>query len=105
MAIQTTKWHPDTCGCEIDYQWDDTTPEATRQHTIVAVNYCGQRSHPAPVIGQVIEGSTFLADHININTTPIISHIVPPSAKAGTAIKILGQRFGPTADTLKFDTF
>lgn len=30
--IQTTIWHPDTCSCVIEYQWDDTTSEDSRTH-------------------------------------------------------------------------
>lgn len=34
--IKTTRWSPDTCGCVIDYQWDDAVPEDARVHTAVA---------------------------------------------------------------------
>lgn len=45
MAIQTTTWRPDTCGCEIDYQWDDTLSEDVRTHDLSAVkNACSE--HP-----------------------------------------------------------
>lgn len=37
MTIKTTRWSPDTCGCVIEYQWDDTTSEATRVHTPVNI--------------------------------------------------------------------
>ncbi len=37
MALQVTRWYPDTCDCIIDYQWDDTEPEAARTHTLKAV--------------------------------------------------------------------
>lgn len=30
--IHTTRWTPDTCGCVIEYTWDDSEPEDTRQH-------------------------------------------------------------------------
>lgn len=33
MAIRTTKWRPDTCECELEYQWDDSLAEAQRTHT------------------------------------------------------------------------
>lgn len=37
MAIQTTRWTPDTCnGCVIDYQWDDQVDASVRVHTPVA---------------------------------------------------------------------
>jgi hypothetical protein len=26
MATQRTRFHPDTCGCVVDYEWDDTLP-------------------------------------------------------------------------------
>lgn len=32
MAIQTTRWSPDTCNCVILYQWDDALPDDQRVH-------------------------------------------------------------------------
>ena len=37
MTIQTTRWKPDTCGCSVDYTWDDTTSEDARVHTFSEV--------------------------------------------------------------------
>lgn len=34
MTIKTTRWSPDTCGCIINYSWDDATPEDSRTHTL-----------------------------------------------------------------------
>lgn len=33
MTIQTTRWSPDTCGCVIEFQWDDTVAPELRTHT------------------------------------------------------------------------
>lgn len=30
MAKQVTLWGPDTCGCEIEFEWDDAVPVETR---------------------------------------------------------------------------
>lgn len=30
---QITTWRPDTCGCEIEIEWDDTVPQETRTHS------------------------------------------------------------------------
>lgn len=40
MTIQKTKWKPDTCGCEIVYEWDDTVPQEERTHTLFSVSKC-----------------------------------------------------------------
>lgn len=40
MAINITTWHPDTCGCEIDYSWDDTVSQDQRVHTPVKITHC-----------------------------------------------------------------
>ena len=32
--ITTTKWRPDTCDCEIDYEWDTESDPKTRVHTV-----------------------------------------------------------------------
>lgn len=31
--LQTTRWRPDTCGCVLEYQWDDSVPLNERQLT------------------------------------------------------------------------
>lgn len=35
--IRTTRWYPDTCGCCIDYEWDDALDENTRVHIFKAL--------------------------------------------------------------------
>ncbi|MEK7180615.1 MAG: hypothetical protein AAB706_04015 [Patescibacteria group bacterium] len=37
MTIQKTLWSPDTCGCQIEYQWDDAVPQDQRTHTISSI--------------------------------------------------------------------
>ena len=32
-----TRWRPDTCGCELEYEWDDTENENVRTHSISKV--------------------------------------------------------------------
>lgn len=34
MAIKTTRFSPDTCGCVLEYTWDDTLSESQRTHTL-----------------------------------------------------------------------
>ena len=31
--IRTTRWSPDTCGCILEYSWDDAQAENVRVHT------------------------------------------------------------------------
>lgn len=33
-----TTWRPDTCGCEIEYSWDDTQSEDVRTHSAHKIN-------------------------------------------------------------------
>ena len=40
MTIQKTRWYPDTCSCVIEYEWDDTEPQETRQHTLKNIERC-----------------------------------------------------------------
>lgn len=40
MAIQRTRWRPDTCECSIEYEWDDAVASDVRTHTTVAVVPC-----------------------------------------------------------------
>lgn len=32
MAIRRTTWQPDTCGCILEYDWDDSLPVDQRVH-------------------------------------------------------------------------
>ena len=34
MAMKKTLWKPDTCDCEIEYEWDDSVPENQRTHSV-----------------------------------------------------------------------
>ena len=38
--IRRTLWKPDTCPCEIEYEWDDTLPAGQRVHTPVRSVKC-----------------------------------------------------------------
>ncbi len=44
MAIRTTRWSPDTCGCVVEYSWDDTVAADQRAHTTTRVAPCA--AHP-----------------------------------------------------------
>lgn len=33
MAIITNVWSPDTCGCQVEFTWDNTQPDISRVHT------------------------------------------------------------------------
>jgi hypothetical protein len=50
MTIKTTRWSPDTCGCSIDYQWDDSLPNDQITITPVGVpTKCAAHSSIAAV--------------------------------------------------------
>ena len=40
MTIKRNLWKPDTCDCEIEYEWDDSVTEASRVHTPVSIKRC-----------------------------------------------------------------
>ena len=46
MALQKTLWSPDTCGCQIEYSWDDTVPQEQRTHSVSKIlKACPIHSH------------------------------------------------------------
>lgn len=59
MATRTTRWSPDTCGCVIEYAWDDSLPPDQRTHALTNVvtrcsghtGFAGQ-AHLDQVIGE-----------------------------------------------------
>jgi len=38
MALKQTVWKPDTCGCEVVLEWDDTQDNANRTHSLKQFN-------------------------------------------------------------------
>jgi len=55
MAIKTTRWEPDTCGCVIEYEWDDELPAIDRVHTLSAVVNKHADCHPATEDGKLMD--------------------------------------------------
>lgn len=37
MTIQKTLWSPDTCACQIEFEWDDSVPQELRTHTVATI--------------------------------------------------------------------
>ncbi len=38
---KVTRWSPDTCGCVVDYEWNDKQPGNIRDHTLkTIVQFC-----------------------------------------------------------------
>lgn len=38
--IKKTTWYPDTCGCKITYEWDDSLPAEQIEHKAVDSKLC-----------------------------------------------------------------
>lgn len=48
MARQITRWSPDTCGCVVEYEWDDAVAQNARTHSIAnVVQRCARHQHVA----------------------------------------------------------
>lgn len=48
--IQKTLWSPDTCECQIEYQWDDAVAQEDRVHTVSRVlKACPIHDHHADI--------------------------------------------------------
>lgn len=56
MTQHTTRWRPDTCGCVIDYEWNDDVDENARQHTFARVlsRCAAHTSGPAAQVWAVV---------------------------------------------------
>lgn len=37
MAMKVTRWSPDTCGCQLEYEWDDAVAPESRKHSFKGV--------------------------------------------------------------------
>lgn len=47
MTIRTTQWKPDTCGCVISYNWDDTLPLDQITFTLQSITKCPNHTNLA----------------------------------------------------------
>lgn len=64
--IHITTWRPDTCGCEIQYAWDDSVPTEQRVHTVHAVlKSC--ELHPPADVGTLLEDTPVRARNFQKN--------------------------------------
>lgn len=46
---KVTTWRPDTCDCELHYEWDTDHPEDSRVHTPVEVHPHGHGTKRCPL--------------------------------------------------------
>lgn len=47
--LRVTQWSPDTCGCVLEYSWDDTLDENTRVHKFSkAISLCRHHKTQLP---------------------------------------------------------
>lgn len=61
MAKHITSWRPDTCNCEIQYEWDDTQPQNEREHKIISHSRkCDAHSRHLPheAFGKILDENT-----------------------------------------------
>lgn len=59
--INTTRWRPDTCGCEIEYTWDTEASEEDRVHTVSNITKAcdAHKNHPIEThFEKVVEENT-----------------------------------------------
>lgn len=66
---QTTTWKPDTCGCVLEYEWDDQLPQNERIHSFKTL------------IGQC-------PDHLGLTDSKVYEHVL---AENQTKNKVLGE--------------
>ena len=61
MTKHVTRWSPDTCGCQLEYEWDDNDPPERRSHNLFDfVHRCP--AHSASLIADDSEGYNAVKD-------------------------------------------
>lgn len=61
MALRVTRWSPDTCGCILEYEWDDSQDENIRTHNFKrSIKACPEHATLAgkPLYDQVLSENT-----------------------------------------------
>jgi len=74
--IHVTRWHPDTCSCVIDFEWDDTDPPTDRSHTF--------------------KQAVFLCpDHVGLKGPPLLDVVLEENTRKNRVLT-LAQKLDPT---------
>lgn len=65
--LHINKWSPDTCGCVLQYQWDDSLPSEQRVHVALpADKLCSAHNH---LTDHIEHHSKIVAENQNKNRT------------------------------------
>lgn len=92
MALHKNSWRPDTCDCELEYEWDDSVPQEERVTTISSIlKACPIHAHH----GDNIEGhySDVLAENQSKNQA--IGLLVKTLGKLDGGAEEISWRFNP----------
>lgn len=85
MTIQTTNWAPDTCGCQLKYEWDDAVPENQRVTSLSVVNKSCPY-HSALLPNQLIVYNTIMDENQKKNNSLQVAVDTIPQSLADTVI-------------------
>lgn len=66
--MRTTRWKPDTCGCILEYDWDETLPDDQRVHILARVAAC--------------------ADHLGETDQDVFDHVLKENQTKNRIIEI-----------------
>lgn len=85
MAIVTRRWTPDTCQCQLSYQYDTGLADADKVFTLGAfARACPEHSSLSGVTGNFED-----TDHaVDVVPTDNINHIMDASASAAGSIAV-----------------
>jgi hypothetical protein len=83
MAIQTTRWRPDTCKCVVDYNWDDQTSEDKREHTLSKIEKCEFHKDFSDEAAYTMVGGENINKNIVINRIAVEESIDPAQFEFG----------------------
>lgn len=75
MAIQRTRWTLDTCGCVIEYVWDDAVADDVREHTVATVRPCQEHPAGADHVGKVLERDEVPAHAQNVRRNAVLDEV------------------------------
>lgn len=92
--IKRTLWKPDTCDCEIEYEWDDEEKEDVRRHTVSRIiKACPAHSGAKDaaqnfeIVLEENQRKNILYGEIIKNVTTATKEITTPDGKAVTKLK------------------
>lgn len=91
--IKTTIWRPDTCECEIEYEWDTSSSEDQRMHFLKKMKRCNHHDEQDSVAFEKVKDENKRKNRFISELVESSKEISEEVVQEGKSIKQLRKDF------------